>query len=126
MKYILRYKETYSRDYEVKANSLDEAKARLLTDIYTGKENPPEECCNSSCEEVHQTEAVECCPWCESENVYPNWDVETQGYIAICQRCGRQIFLCDECRHADDNPEGKCDWFGCDHVGICFRGVTLN
>lgn len=126
MKYELRYKETYSRDYEVEANSLDEAKARLITDISAGKENPPEECTDSSCEEIILTEAVEVCPWCESENIYPNWDVEMQGYVAICQHCGKEIFLCDECRHADDNPKGKCDWRGGDKVGKCFRGVTLN
>ena len=27
-------------------------------------------------------EAVEVCPHCMGENVYPNWDVEKQGYIA--------------------------------------------
>ena len=36
-------------------------------------------------EEPVQTEAVECCPFCEGESVFPNWDVETQGYIAKCQ-----------------------------------------
>lgn len=26
-----------------------------------------------------QTEAVECCPYCEGENVFPNWNTEKQG-----------------------------------------------
>ena len=56
------------------------------------------------------TEAVEVCPHCMGENVYPNWDVEKQGYIAKCKHCNKQIFLCDECLHAEDNPWQKCDW----------------
>ena len=46
-----------------------------------------------------QTEAVEVCPFCEQENVYPNWDVEKQGYVARCHHCGKLIMLCDECMH---------------------------
>ena len=57
-----------------------------------------------------ETEAVECCPHCDCENVYPNWDVKTQGYVAKCKGCGEDILLCDECLHADDNPGQKCDW----------------
>lgn len=76
------------------------------------------------------TEAVEACPNCEAENVFPNWDVEKQGYIAICHECGEAIFLCDECLHAQDNPGGKCDWHegedGEYREGWCFRGVTRN
>ncbi len=73
-------------------------------------------------------EAVEVCPHCDSENEYPNWDVEKQGYIAICQTCGEQIMLCDECYHSDDNPQQRCDWHcveknGC-REGHCFRGIT--
>lgn len=64
------------------------------------------------------TEAVEVCPHCERENVYPNWDVKTQSYVAICQECGKEIMLCDECLHADDNPGQKCNW--CEEKG-CFR-----
>lgn len=56
------------------------------------------------------TEAVEVCPHCECENVYQNWDVSKQGYVVICQGCGKEIMLCDECLHADDNPGQKCNW----------------
>ena len=71
------------------------------------------------------TEAVEVCPFCESENVYRNWDVATQGYVATCHECGKEIFLCDECLHAEDNPGGYCDWREAkDGSGICFRGVA--
>lgn len=77
---------------------------------------------------IVETEAVEICPFCEGENIYPNWDVTTQGYVAVCQHCGEQIMLCDECRHAEDNREGRCDWHeivGENHLeGHCFRGIT--
>lgn len=56
------------------------------------------------------TAAAEMCPYCMSENVFANWDVETQGYEAVCWQCGKKIMLCDECFHAEDNPHGKCDW----------------
>lgn len=65
-----------------------------------------------------RTEAVECCPKCGGENIFPNWDVESQGYEAVCHECGAEMMLCDECLHADDNPAGRCDWSEC---GGCFR-----
>ena len=68
------------------------------------------------------TEATELCPHCMGENVYPNWDVEKQGYIAICQHCNHQIFLCDECMHADDNLGQCCDWEETKTGSKCFRG----
>lgn len=67
------------------------------------------------------TEAVEMCPHCMGENVFPGWDTEEQGYVSVCQHCGEKIMLCDECQHADDNPVGKCDW----ESGRCFRGRTI-
>lgn len=72
------------------------------------------------------TEAVEVCPYCESENSYPNWDVEKQGFIVKCQECGKQIFLCDECLHADGNPGGNCDWRETENGRKCFRGEIKN
>lgn len=76
------------------------------------------------------TEAVESCPYCEAENVYPGWDVEKHGYIAECKECGKRIFLCDECLHAEDNPSMHCDWHNESNgecvVGYCFRGITAN
>ena len=64
--------------------------------------------------------ATELCPNCETENFYPEWDAEKQGYIAICKGCGKEIFLCDECLNADDNPGQYCDWNSCK----CHRGET--
>lgn len=72
------------------------------------------------------TEAVEVCPHCVSENVFPNWDVQKQGYVAKCQHCGEEIMLCDECLHADDNECRRCDWHeSSDGTGHCFRGSTV-
>ncbi|MCC2255559.1 hypothetical protein LKD70_14235 [Ruminococcus sp. CLA-AA-H200] len=78
--------------------------------------------------EIVITEAVEACPYCMQENVFPNYDVEKQGYIVQCKHCGGQMMLCDECLHADDNPTSQCDWH--EEVrnglsfGVCFRGIT--
>lgn len=77
------------------------------------------------------TEAVECCPWCEAENTYTDYDAEESGYIQRCTSCGQLIFLCDECKHASDNPTGMCDWTSIrigDRMvrGECRRGRTVN
>ena len=71
-------------------------------------------------------EAVEMCSFCESENTYPMWDVDTKGYMTICNHCGKEIMLCDECMHAEDNPLMKCDWRQTECGGKCFRGTTRN
>lgn len=70
-----------------------------------------------------ETEAVEVCPYCEAENVFPNWNVETDGYIAQCAECGEEIFLCDECMHADDNKARRCDFRETETSRKCFRGT---
>ena len=72
-------------------------------------------------------EAIECCPHCDHENVYLDIDPVACGYIQKCQKCGKEIFLCDECKNADDNPDMNCDWHLCvidDKVVAteCFRG----
>ncbi len=69
-------------------------------------------------------ESVEVCPHCMGENIYPDWDVEKQGYVAACQHCGGQIMLCDECSHAPDNEARYCDWHETGTGGACFRGKT--
>ena len=67
-------------------------------------------------------EQTECCPYCEAENTYPNWDPEEKGYIATCRCCGMKMFLCDACLHADDNPGQKCNWHEDETGRGCFRG----
>lgn len=69
-------------------------------------------------------EAVEVCPHCMSENVYPMWDVATSGFVAICDHCGEEIFLCDECLHMSGYHD--CDWEPTDCGGKCCRGETHN
>ena len=69
-------------------------------------------------------EAVEVCPHCDSENVYPMWNTEESGFVAACKHCGKEIFLCDECMHADDNTSMNCDWCKTECGGKCFRGIT--
>ena len=68
-----------------------------------------------------QTETVEVCPFCEQENVYLNWDVGEQGYVARCHHCGKLIMLCDECMH-DEGSCIKCDWT---EEHNCFRAPDL-
>ena len=43
-KYLVDYYETYSKSYEVEANSKEEAEKILLEGIGEGKYNAPEEC----------------------------------------------------------------------------------
>ena len=59
---------------------------------------------------IVETEAIEVCPYCSEENVFPNWDVNKQGYTVTCQHCGKPMMLCDECYHSEDNPNHNCDW----------------
>lgn len=69
-------------------------------------------------------EAVEFCSYCMSENIYPMYDVAKNGYVVKCKYCGKEIFLCDECFHAEDNKGQKCDWYETKCGGKCFRGAT--
>lgn len=59
---------------------------------------------------------VECCPNCEEE-VEINWNVEEDGYEAVCPYCGERLMLCDECMHSDDYV--TCDY--CEKTNTCFR-----
>ena len=69
-------------------------------------------------------EAVEVCPYCVNTNVYPMWDVEKSGFVAVCEHCGKEIFLCDECIHMDDYMSHNCDWCETECGGKCHRGET--
>lgn len=69
-------------------------------------------------------EAVEVCPHCMSENVYPMWNTEVSGFVAICKHCGEEILLCDECRHTDEEVH-NCDWCETECGGKCHRGCTV-
>ena len=71
-------------------------------------------------------EAVEVCPHCDSENVYPMWDTEVSGFVAVCKHCGKEILLCDECQHTvcQDGEVHNCDWCKTECGGKCHRGCT--
>ena len=71
-------------------------------------------------------EAVEVCPHCGNENVYPMWDTEVSGFVAVCKHCGKEIFLCDECQHTilEDGEVHDCDWCQIECGGKCHRGCT--
>lgn len=60
--------------------------------------------------EIQQFEICEVCPNCGAENII-RWDVEKEGYVAYCPRCGSKMMLCDECIHSDNAP--TCDWNSC-------------
>lgn len=67
----------------------------------------------------HETtsyEVVEVCPHCDAE-VVMRWDVDEDGFKAFCPYCGKELMLCDECMHADDNPNMDC-------TEPCFRKKT--
>lgn len=49
-KYSVRYYECYEGNYEIEANSKEEAECILLDRIENEKENPPEQCYDSGCE----------------------------------------------------------------------------
>ena len=63
-------------------------------------------------------EVIEMCPHCGNESIWVDLDPVKSNYKAVCKGCGKEIFLCDECLHADDNPGQRCDWY----KGKCFRG----
>lgn len=71
-------------------------------------------------------EAVEICPHCSKENIFPMYDVEENEYVVKCKHCDAEILLCDECLHSDDNTARMCDWCKTEQGGKCFRGCTID
>ncbi len=49
-KYLVDYYETYSRSYEIEADSKEEAEEKVRYEIQEGKLDPPENCSDSWCE----------------------------------------------------------------------------
>lgn len=47
MKYTIEYHECYKDTYEVEANSPEEAKEKLMEDIWNARKNGPQECYDS-------------------------------------------------------------------------------
>jgi hypothetical protein len=79
-------------------------------------------------EYLNYFESVEVCPHCMSQNVYPMWNTEESGFVAICKHCGEEILLCDECQHTilQDGEVHDCDWCETECGGKCHRGETVN
>lgn len=75
---------------------------------------------------VSTYECVEVCPYCMGENVYVGIDPVKVKYKMQCQHCGKEIALCDECLHADDNETMYCNWHEEGSCGVCFRCKTMN
>ena len=48
-KYIVTYSESYSMDYEVEANSKEEAEEIIKEDISEGRRPAPDNCYDSEC-----------------------------------------------------------------------------
>ena len=99
-----------------------------MTDLY--KRNYPKLICEEEQTNTNNDyfyfEAVEVCPHCMSENVYPMWDTEVSGCVAVCKYCGKEIMLCDECQHTilQDGEVHNCDWCKTETGGKCHRGTT--
>lgn len=55
-KFLVTYYECYSRDYEVDANSKEEAEEIVKEDIYEGRRPAPDNCYDSGCvtEEIRE------------------------------------------------------------------------
>ena len=49
-KYLVDYYETYSKSYEIEANSKEEAEDEVRYGVQEGKLDPPENCSDSWCE----------------------------------------------------------------------------
>lgn len=50
VKYLVDYYETYSKSYEIEANSKEEAEEKVRYGIQEGELDPPENCTDSWCE----------------------------------------------------------------------------
>ena len=49
-KYLVDYYETYSKSYEIEADSKEEAEEKVRYEIQEGELDPPEICSDSWCE----------------------------------------------------------------------------
>lgn len=84
-KYLVDYYETYTKSYEVKANTKEEAEDEVRYGIQEGKLDPPENCSNS---------------WCETEEINEDKDTrftpfsrnELNLMYAACMAYGNKLF----------------------------------
>ena len=68
-KYLVDYYETYSKSYEIEAESKEEAEEKVKGGIREGKLDPPENCSNSWCEteELNNEKDVRFTPFSRNE-----------------------------------------------------------
>lgn len=62
----------------------------------------PRECADNYCtggSEESGFEEVECCCFCDKENILTGWDIRKDGFKAYCMECGAEMLLCDACMH---------------------------
>ena len=84
-KYLVDYYETYSKSYEIEADSKEEAEEKVKDGIQEGKLDPPENCSDS---------------WCETEELKNEKDVrftpfsrnELDLMYASCMAYGNKLF----------------------------------
>ena len=84
-KYLVDYYETYSKSYEIEANSKEEAEDEVRYGIQEGKLDPPEQCSDS---------------WCETEEIKRDKDTrftpfsrnELDLMYAACMAYGNKLF----------------------------------
>lgn len=57
MKYCVKYVETYSRYYDVEADSIEEAENKVRDGICNGELPGPDECIFADCEEAEEISA---------------------------------------------------------------------
>ena len=84
-KYLVDYYETYSKSYEIEANSKEEAEDEVRYGVQEGKLDPPEQCSDS---------------WCETEAINRDKDTrftpfsrnELNLMYAACMAYGNKLF----------------------------------
>lgn len=64
---------------------------------------------------------TEVCPHCENE-IEMRWNTDKMGFKAFCPVCGKQLMLCDECRHTEGH--GPCDYDN--NTSSCHRNPTAS
>ena len=53
---------------------------------------------------------VEVCPNCGRE-IELRWNINRDGFQAVCPVCGGRLMLCDACQHRYGEFHNDCDYF---------------
>lgn len=116
----------YEKATDYVVQKLVEAFPELDIEYDVECDNPDDMDCDIDETDDNYFEAVEVCPHCDSENVYPMWNTEVSGFVAVCKHCDKEILLCDECQHAieEDGEVHDCNWCKTECGGKCHRGCT--